>query len=430
MIRVNSTPHTAEPDAPGVGVSISSRRRWGIVGLLFSASMVNYMDRATVSMALPSISSDLGLGPTAKGELLSAFFVSYALMQIPIGWCADRFNLKWLYAAMFLLWSLAQGLSGFAASLTALITFRVILGIGESIYLPGGTRIVSLLFPPERRGLPSGLFDFGTRTGLVLDGLVIPWMIVHYGWRRMLVLVGFSALLWLIPWILVFPSRLNPPKRTDDSRPRASFWRGAWVLLSNRNLMGICLGFFCFDYYWYLLVNWLSDYLVTVRHFTILKAGFFASLPFFVFGVSEPVGGWIADSLTHRGVSETHARKGVVTVAFMTGLLLIPAARVESANAAILLIVGASLVGLATGNLITILQDCAPPNEAGIWSGAENFAGSIAGSVAPLTTGFPISWTGSYFPGFALAAVTLVAGLLAYWFIVGPLPRRQTGGSP
>jgi len=167
--------------------------------------------------------------------------------------------------------------------------------------------------------------------------------------------------------------------------------------------------------------------LVTVRHLTILKAGLFASLPFFVFGVSEPIGGWIADRLIRRGVSETIARKGVVTVAFMTGLLLIPAALVESANAAILLIMGACLVGLSTGNLITILQDCAPPDEVGIWTGVENFAGNVAGFLAPLTTGFLISWTGSYFPGFALAAVTLVAGLLAYWFIVGPLPSRKNG---
>ena len=108
---MNPTARNTESAAAGAGLSISNRRSWSIVGLLFGASMINYMDRATVSMALPSISSDLGLGPAAKGELLSSFFVSYALMQIPIGWCADRFNLKWLYAGMFLLWSLAQGLS-------------------------------------------------------------------------------------------------------------------------------------------------------------------------------------------------------------------------------------------------------------------------------------------------------------------------------
>src|SRR5512136_518095 len=170
---------SAAPDAPVV----SNARRWWIVGLLFAASMINYMDRASLSIALPLISKDLALSPATKGILLSAFFWSYALMQVPIGWCADRFNLRWLYAGAFALWSLAQGLTGFAGSLAVLVAFRILLGIGESIYLPGGNKIVSLMFAPKDRGFPSGLFDFGTRTGLVIEGLLIPWLLVHYGWR-------------------------------------------------------------------------------------------------------------------------------------------------------------------------------------------------------------------------------------------------------
>src|SRR5438045_7223402 len=136
--------------------SVSNRRRWVIVGLLFTASLINYLDRAAISLALPLISADLHLLPASKGLLLSSFFWSYALMQIPVGWCADRFNLRWLYAGAFALWSLAQGLTGLAGSLQLLILFRILLGIGESIYLPGGTKIVTLLFKPESRGLPSG----------------------------------------------------------------------------------------------------------------------------------------------------------------------------------------------------------------------------------------------------------------------------------
>jgi nitrate/nitrite transporter NarK len=165
----------------------------------------------------------------------------------------------------------------------------------------------------------------------------------------------------------------------------------------------------------------LPDYLVTVRHLTIVRAGFYASLPFFVFGVSEPIGGWIADLLVQRGWNETRTRKGVVTAAFATGLLLIPAARADSAGAAMALIIGGSLVGLATGNLLVILQSCAPQEEIGLWTGIENFAGNLAGILAPLVTGFLISRTGSYSPGFALAAIILLAGLLSYWLIVGEL---------
>ncbi len=167
--------------------------RWTIVGLLFAASVINYLDRSTISLALPLVSRDLVLGPESKGLLLSAFFWSYALMQIPVGWAADRFNLRWLYAAAFVLWSLGQGLTGFAGSLGVLLLFRMLLGVGESIYLPGGTKIVSLLFGPAERGLPCGLFDFGTRMGLVLGGLTVPWLLVHLGWRLTFRLIGFAA---------------------------------------------------------------------------------------------------------------------------------------------------------------------------------------------------------------------------------------------
>jgi MFS transporter, ACS family, D-galactonate transporter len=372
---------------------------------------------------LPLLSRDLRLGPESKGLLLSAFFWSYALMQIPIGWAVDRFNLRWLYFAAFLLWSVSQGLTGFAGSLAVLIMFRMLLGVGESIYLPGGTKIVSLFFGPTESGLPCGIFDFGTRMGMVLGGLIIPWLLVRLGWRSTFRLLGFAALLWLIPWLLATRGRLGyrrRPASTTRNRTQQIRW-----LLTNRNLIGICLGLFCFDYYWYLFVTWLPDYLVTVRHFTILHAGFFSALPYFVFGASEPIGGWIADRLIRYGWNETRTRKGIVTIAFLTGLLLFPASLVHNANTAVALLAAASLVGLASGNLLVILQRCAPPEDVGLWTGFENFTGNLGGVLAPLLTGFLISRTGSYSPGFALAAIVLVAGIFCYWFIVGDLGSRS-----
>src|SRR5262250_3608399 len=110
-----------------------NKRRWTIIILLFTASLINYLDRAAISFALPLISKDFGLTSQSKGLLLSSFFWSYALMQIPIGWCADRFNLLWLYAGAFMIWSVAQGLTGLAGSFSALLAFRILLGTGESI---------------------------------------------------------------------------------------------------------------------------------------------------------------------------------------------------------------------------------------------------------------------------------------------------------
>jgi len=408
--------------------NVSNQRRWGIVGLLFTASLINYLDRAAISFALPLISRDFHLTPETKGLLLSSFFWSYALMQVPIGWSADRFNLRWLYAGAFAVWSLAQGLTGLAESLAVLIGFRILLGIGESIYLPGGTKIVSVLFAAKDRGLPSGLFDFGTRSGLVLEGILVPWLLVRHGWRQTFLLLGFAGLLWIIPWLWVFPRRMQPVKKAVASPPSATRAPLRWNALLNRNLLGICLGFFCFDYYWYVLVTWLPDYLVTVRHLSIVQAGFYASVAFFTFGVSEPIGGWIADTLIRRGWDETRTRKGIVTGAFFMGLLLIAAMRTSDTPMALALLIGASLVGLATGNLLTILQCCAPFEKIGIWTGAENFAGNLAGIIAPLAVGLLIRRSGSYVPGFELGAIVLLVGLLAYWFVVGELnPRTNLG---
>src|SRR5215831_5499543 len=181
-----SAPTPSSADSSSVMTSeaqVTRARSWSVVGLLFVASVINYLDRNTLSFALPEMSKTLGLGPMAKGTLLSAFLWSYSLMQIPIGLLSDRVNLRWLYAGAFALWSLAMGFTGVADSLLALIGFRIVLGVGEAIYLPGGTKIVSLFFPSSRRGLPCGVFDSGTRVGMVLGGLLVPLCLKHLGWR-------------------------------------------------------------------------------------------------------------------------------------------------------------------------------------------------------------------------------------------------------
>ena len=236
--------------------ALTNARRWAIVTLLFVASLINYLDRATISVALPRLAHDLALSPIIKGVLLSSFFWSYALMQVPIGWCVDRFNLRWLYAGSFALWSLACGLTGLAGSLLALILLRVLLGVGESIFLPGGLKIVSRIFPAQERGLPTGVFESGSRLGLALGAPLLAWLILRYGWRSMFFLVGFIALLWLLPWFVVFPHQLPDTSAEPQPSALAIAKPQKRALTFDRNLLGLCLGAFCYDYYWFLLVTW------------------------------------------------------------------------------------------------------------------------------------------------------------------------------
>jgi len=415
-------------------IVVSNVRRWTIVWLLFAASLINYFDRQILSYSLPLLATDFNLSPRQQGLVSSAFFWTYALLQVPIGLCADRLNLRWLYAGAFALWSLAQGLTGFAGSLAMLIGCRMLLGVGESIYLVGGTKVVSLFFPLSQRGLPCGLFDAGTRTGLVLEGLTIGWLLQTYGWRTTFGIVGFAALVWLGPWFLATPARMHSvPANGEAFRPRLSFER-FWIqfgtqfstLLRNRDYLGVLLGFFCFDYFWYLLLTWLPSYLVNVRHLTILKAGIYASLPFLVFAVCQPSGGWIADRLIRRGWDPARTRKGIISAAFLSGLLIIPAAYASSPGASLLFFMGACLVGLSTANQMVLLQSCTTSDKLGLAVGVYNLVGNIAGILAPIVTGFVVEMTGgSYTPAFLLAAIMLAASQLSYWFITSSKPAQR-----
>jgi ACS family glucarate transporter-like MFS transporter len=391
---------------------ISDERRWTITGLLFASGFINYLDRAILSVALPLVAVDLHLGPTAKGTLLSAFFWSYALMQLPMGLWSDRFNLRWFYAGAFAIWSLACGLTGFARTLAVLIVLRIVLGIGESVYLPGGMKIVSTLFSPKERGLASGFVNCGTRAGLALGSPLVAWLVTAFGWQRSFFIVGFSSLVWLAPWLLAFPSRSG--SAASISQPALS----DRIKKLDQNLLGLCLAHLGYSYYWYLLVTWLPSYLVESRHFSIQQAGTSVFIPYLIYSISEPLGGWLADRLVRLGWSESHSRKGVITVAFLTSLALLLAGRIANDTAAVWLLGAASLVGLATGNILALLQRVAPEDEVGLWTGVLNFSGNLSGIAAPLITGILLARTGSFFPSFVVAVALLIAGLPAYWLIV------------
>ena len=388
------------------------RRRWWIASLLFVAGLINYFDRTIVSVALPAIAADLHLGPRRMGVLLSAFFWSYALMQIPIGWLSDRANLRWLYAGCFALWSLTCGLTGFAGSLGVLLVLRVLLGIGESVYLPGGIKMVSLLFPARDRGLASGLVNCGTRAGLAFGAPLIAAIVAVLGWKKAFFLLGFTALLWLAPWLAVFPRGANTATFGESAGLKTG-----WGDVS-RNLLGVSLANIGYGYYFYLLVTWLPAYLVQSRHLPLKTAGLCAAAPYLTFALGEPIGGWLADRMVAAGWDEAFSRKVLITAAYLSSLLLIPAGLVGSTAWAVVLLAGASLVGLSTGNIYALVQRVSSGGEVGFSMGVFNLAGNISGVAAPLVTGILIERTGSYLPAFVVAVAVLLSVLPLYWLMV------------
>src|SRR5262249_55744613 len=364
-------------------------------------------------VALPVISKDLGLDPIAQGFALSAFFWTYTAMQIPMGRIVDRYDIKRVYAVCFAIWSLAATATGLATGLVTLMICRVLLGIGEAVYLPGGIKVVSLHFGKGETAWPAALFDMGTKVGLAIGTAVDVWLLVRYGWRSLFFRTGLFGLLWLIPWLMFYPSsRAAAPveKRIDWS-----------LLLRNRALLAICLGFFCWDYFWYFLISWLPTYLNTVRHMSMPKVALFGGLPFLIFAAAEAFGGGRGGWLVRRGWSLPGVTKGCVAAVFTIGLLIFPAAIVESSALSIGFLLAASLAGFGCGSLIAFPKICAREEEVALWTGIMNCAGNIGGVLAPLLTGFGVARPGSYVPAFLTVSAVLVVGIAAYTLMVPSL---------
>ena len=399
---------------PSVSPAERSTGRWTLVALVATASFINYLDRGSLAVALPVISKDLKLDPIAQGAALSAFFWTYTIMQIPMGRIVDRYSIRTVYAASFALWSVAAAACGLATGLWTLIAARILLGVGESIYLPGGMKVVSLHFSSEETAWPAGLFDLGTKVGLAVGTAIDVWLLVRYGWRSLFFRTGLLGMLWLIPWLMFYPRA----RTTTTAHPRIDW--GA--LAADRALLGICLGFFCWDYFWYFLISWLPTYLNTVRHMSMPSIALFGGLPFLIFAAAEGGGGWAASALVRRGLGLSRVTKGLIAGGFLIGLLIIPAAIVESSAMSVGLLLAASVSGISCGSMISIPKICARPSDVALWVGIMNAAGNIGGVLAPLITGFLVARTGSYVPAFAAASGVLLLGIAAYTLVV---PRLE-----
>jgi len=274
-------------------------------------------------------------------------------------------------------------------------------------------KVVSLHFTSKETAWPAGLFDLGTKVGLAIGTAIDVWLLVEFGWRSLFFRTGLVGLLWLIPWLMFYPS-----SRTQRGAATPVDWRG---LVRNRALLGICLGFFCWDYFWYFLISWLPTYLNTVRHLSMPKVALFGGMPFLIFAASEAFGGWTSRALLERGWSLSRVTKGLISTGFLIGLLIIPAAIVESSALSIGLLLAASVSGICCGSMISIPKICARENEVALWVGIMNAAGNVGGVLAPLVTGFVVAKTGSYVPAFVTSSLVLLVGIAAYTTIVPSL---------
>jgi len=407
-----------------------SRQRWWLMILLIAGMIFAYAQRGSLSVAAPFMMKELGLSAATMGILLSAFFWSYSFMQIPAGWLVDRMGVRRAYAWGFTIWSLASAVTGFARNLLELIIARVVLGVGQAAAFPASARAVSNWFKDRERGSVTAAYLTGVRLGQALISAAGAVLLAAYGYKSFFLAIGLIPMVWLLPWTqflgkwespaLKDPVSAGPVSagRITAAPPRFSFW-ACLGLFKQPSVLGIFLGFFAYDYAWYVYVNWLPSYLMIERKFNAVEMGLYGSLPYLTMSAMILLSGFFSDAMVRRGYAETAIRKLLIILGLAIACLIVPAGLVEDKMTAVwLLTISLSGLGIATPNTWTLTQSVCARNIVGTVSGIQNFGGNLGGILAPALTGFIATATQSFELALSLTGVILVLGILSYWLLV------------
>jgi len=389
-----------------------------VLVLLGFSAFINFVDRGNLSIAAPMLKDELGISASQLGFLLSAFFWTYACLQLVSGWLVDRLNVNWVIAGGFFLWSAATAGTGAVRAFATLFLLRLALGVGESVAWPSYSKIIALHIPEEHRGLANSLISSGQLLGPGFGMLVGGTLMARFGWRPFFIALGLLSLLWLIPWIRYMPEARDSTQVDRTGVPSLS------EFLRLRSAWGTCIGLFCSNYVGYLLIAWLPFYLVRGRHFSMDRMAEIGGGMYLLGAVFSTLAGWLSDRWIIAGESPTRVRKiftggGLALAGISLGL----AAICGPLLCVIMLFLGKIFAGASASNVWAITQTLAGPRATGRWTGFQNFVGNLAGMVAPAVTGLVLDRTGQFYWAFAILTAVAILGTLSWFFLVGPVEQ-------
>lgn len=297
---------------------INKSLRWWIVGLLFLAAVLNYVDKNTLALLAPTIQKDLGLTDRDYATIQNAFQLAYTVALLASGFIVDRFGARISMALFVGWWSLANILTGFARSVSSLGMFRFLLGLGEAGNWTASPKAVADWFPAKERGLAIGIYTAGTPLGMTLAPLLIIGTAGAWGWRSTFVATGMAGLLWLVPWLFISRSRTGVaaagpvPEQQGESEASGPEERWSWKMaLRQPAVWALLLGRMFSDPVWFFYQNWFPKYLVTGLGLSQADVKL-TWVMFLAAGVGSLAGGWGAGVLIKRGSSSAKARLAVM----------------------------------------------------------------------------------------------------------------------
>ena len=412
--------------------------RWWIVGLIFLATLVNYIDRLTISVLAPVITHDLGLTNTEFGGILTWFLLAYTISQGLSGKLYDRIGTKRGFVCSIVLWSIAAIAHAFARGLASLSAFRFVLGFGEAGNWPGAAKTVAEWFPIRERAFGMAIFNSGAAIGSVVAPPLIVWLSLTYGWRTTFIATGSLGFVWLVLWLVFYetPDRhqwLSKTEReliregqqdknetlvTEHSPPLG--WR---ELLRYRQVWAIVLSRFLTDPVWWLYISWLPKYLADARGFSLVKIGLFAWVPYVAADAGSLSGGWLSGYLIARGWSVDRSRKLVIVIAACLMPAGILAAFAHDAMVALVLI-GVVLFGFQVwiNNVQTLPSDFFPDKAVASVAGLGGTGAGIGSMIFVFGTGWVVDHF-SYVPVLVVAGLLAPLGTLVLFALCGRIER-------
>lgn len=363
-----------------------NRRRWLVLSLVFLGMLVSYVDRGNLSIAAATIMQDVGLRPGQMGLLLSAFFWTYAVFQIPAGLLVDRYGIRSVYAIAFALWSLASASIAFSRGMPDIFASRLVLGLAESVAPLASLAFIRGNFAERENGVPVSIYIGGQTLGPALGTLLGSKLLTAFGWRSLFAVTGLGALLWVPAWLYFAPA--GKTKTAGPAQAVRWPWRAIFASPSFWT-MSACI--FFSSYFWYFVLTWMPAYLTMSRGFSTLGMGQVLSIPLFTMAVTNLVTGWLADRL----VKKTGAIFWVRILFAATGLLgagSILLLNTGSAHAFLvpILIVCICSYGVFSSNFWTLSQNASPVPMVGRTIGYLNTLSQIAGAIAPVVTGWSL----------------------------------------
>lgn len=400
--------------------------RWTVCALLFFATTINYIDRQVIGILQPVLKQEIGWSDSQYGYIVTAFQAAYAIGLLLAGRLMDALGTKIGYAASLVVWSFAAMAHALARSVFGFGAARFALGLGEAGNFPAAIKTVAEWFPKKERALATGIFNAGSNVGAILAPLLVPWIVIHWGWPEAFVFTGAIGFIWLIFWFIYYdmPERSRRLKTAELNYIRSDAEESAvkipWLqLMRHRQLWAFALGKFLTDPIWWFYLFWVPTFLYNTYNLKLTQLGLPLVTIYLLADVGSIGGGWLSSWFIKRGWDVNKSRKTAMLICAIAVVPIIFASQAKDLWSAVL------LLGLATAahqgwsaNIFTTASDMFPKKAVGSVVGFGGMAGSVGGMIFSASAGLILEFTGSYMSLFLIAGSVYLLALLFYQLLV------------